>query len=476
MFTQSVLAEAQALAMSCAERGIAINSAADSFLDNLVNLSHNSLDTQCPSVDESGTRHERSGMYADPEIADATHMAFTDESAMAVAEIASRNIMVARTDALPLIESVMDQFEQIINPDIPYAYRRRSVVPVPFHPLWQSEYIVGIGDTYANGSEAGQIPAGLVLSADEEQFTNFLELTKTGLPQVDAQLETLLKGYEDEDLRRLFKATFSAGNLPVIRGPQSLSEGWINDQILIHVWARALGDKTPSKSSHNLASYRAGLSTVIERSGNNIWHINKIRQNCAEGKILVLAYAGDTIHVHSDIYTEWLKQENSGNCPEVILGASLMTGQLRPASGEDLTRMGPELVAKWNDYVSMSSRAEQENLNAQARVELFKLVRTHVDKRLADGLVAVYENSMAALNACVERLPTNFIKDPYCHVRDLVLDVFYTGTEVKLFVLAMDEIEDDDDDLDEEEIAFLATVNYMTDWAAGLLVAKSGQR
>jgi hypothetical protein len=475
MFNPSVLAEAQALATSTAERGIAINSAQESFLDNLVNLSHNSLDTQVVSMDEAGTRFERSSSYGDPELACATHTAFTDESALAVAEIASRNILVARTDALPLIGQVMEQFEQIINPDIPYAYRKRSVVPVAFHPLWSSEYVLGVGDTYADGGDAGQVPAGLILSADEEQFTNFLELTKTGLPAVDAQLANLLSGYEDEDLRRLFKDVFSGGHLPVVRGPYSLTEGWVNDQILIHVWARALADKSPSKSSHNLASYRTGLATVVERSGNNIWHINKIRSNCAEGGVIVLAYAGDTIHVHSDIYTEWLKQEGAGNCPEVVLGASLLTGQLRPATGAELTASGEALVAKWNDYVSMSSRTEQENLNAQARIELFRLIRTHVDKRLAEGLVPVYEDAMAVLNDSIERLKTNFIKDPYEPIRDIILDVFYAGTEVKMFVMAMDEIEEDDDDLEEEEIAFLAVVNYLTDWAACLLVKKSGQ-
>lgn len=473
MFPSSISNEAIALATSAAERGIAINSAADSFLDNLVALSKNGIDTMCPSMDAEGTRLDRTNEFANPQNVDAVHSQFTDEAAVSIGEIVSRNIMVARTDAIPLIKTIMEEFEQVINPDIPYAYRRRSVVPVPFHPIWQNNYVIEAGDTYADGVNAGQVPQGLILSTEEEQFTNFLELTKTGLPQVDKQLDELLKTYDDERLKELFKSCFTSGYLDTVRGPGSLSGAWINDQILLHVWARNLVDKHPEKSSHNLTAYQNGINIVLQRTGNNIWNINKIRQNCADGNVMILAYEGDQVMVHSDIYTEWLKK---GGSPEIVLGASLLTGQLRPSNGEELLAMAPALLAKWNDYVSVSSRTEQESLNAQARIELFRLIRNHVDRRKAEGLVAVYEDSMMRLNACIDRLPTNFIKDPYCFIRDMVLETFYTGTEVGMFIMNMDEICDDDDDLSEDEVAFLATVNYVTDWAAGLLVTKGGQR
>lgn len=469
MFPSSLMSEAIALASSCAERGLAINSAQESFLDNLVSLSHNAVDTSCQASDMDGARVDR--CYAFGEVEDGVHAQFSDTAALAVAEVATKNIMVARTDALPLIGEIMEAFEQVINPDIPYAYRRRAVVPVPFHPIWQSEYIVQAGDTYADGANAGQVPPGLVLSTEEEQFNNFLELTKTGLPQVDKLLEDLVSKYEDEQLKNLFRAVFCNGYLEAVRGPQSLTEGWINDQILVYVWARQLADMSPEKSTHNLPSYRAGISTVISRAGANIWNINKVRQNCAEGDILILAYAGDQVFVHSDIYTNWLKK---GGSPEIVLGASLLTGQLRPSSCADLTAMAEVLDAKWTDYVSITSRSEQENLNAQARVELFRIVRTRVDQRKQEGLVGIYEDAMATLNEMIGNLPTNFIKDPYPWVRNIVLGTFYTGTEVSLFVMSMDEIENDDDDLSEDEVAFLATVNYVTDWAAGLVVVKSG--
>ena len=471
MFPSSLMSEAINLATNCAERGIAINSAQDSFLDNLVNLTANAVDTSIPSLQTDGSRVERSQWIGDLDCD--VHAQFTDESALAVAEVVTRNIMVARTDALPMIKQVMEQFEQVINPDIPYAYRRRAVVPVAFHSIWQSPYVQEAANTYADGINAGQVPQGLVLSNDEEQFTDFIALSKTGLPDVDKQIASLLGKYEDNYLRGLFHSVFSAGQLPVVKGPGSLTEGWINDQILIHIWARNLQELTPEKSAHSLAGYRAGLSVALQRSGNNIWNINKVRQNCAEGDVLILAYQGDKVFVHADIYTDWLKTQ--GGSPEIVLGASLLQGVLRPSSCADLLTMAPALIQKWNDYVSLNSRSEQENLNASARIELFRIVRSLVDGRKADGLLGVYEDVLATLNEMTSSLPTNFIDKPYPFIRNIVLGTFYVNTNVPEFVMAMDEIAASDDDLSEDEVAALATINYVTDWGSKLVVTKAGQ-
>lgn len=473
MFPSALLSEAVSLATSAGERGIAINSAQDSFLDNLVNLTHNALDTSFASMDGEGSRNER--CWALGEVSCAVHSSFTDESVAAVAAIVQRNIMVARTDALPLIKSIMESFEQVINPDIPYAYRRKSVVPVPFHPIWSSSYVQDAANAYADGVNAGQVPQALVISVEEEQFTNFVELTKTGLPEVDKELESLLAKYDEQALKNLFHAVFSAGDLPVVKGPASLADGWINDQILVHVWARNLLEMAPEKSGHTLAGYKQGVSVVLERSGSNIWNINKVRQNCAEGNVLVLAYYGDQIFVHSDIYTQWLKADTALNRPETIMGASLLQGALRPSSCADLTAMAPALIARWNDYVSLTSRTEQESLNSQARIELFKIIRTKIDERKQEGLVGVYEDVMAILNEHIQALPTNFIDKPYSYVRNMVLSAFYVNTDVPLFVMAMDEIAQSDDDLSEDEVAALAIINYVTDWSADLVVIKRGQ-
>lgn len=472
MFQTHLVAEAVALAMAAAERNIAIDGHPNSFLDNLVGLSKNAVDTHFGSMNADGVRYDRSYMFADVE--DQTHAAFTDDTVKGIASVISNCMSAARSDALPLLKSVMEDLQQAINPDIPYAYRKRAVVPVAFHPLWSSEYIQDVANSYFDGLNSGQVPAGLILSTEEEQFNNFVELTKTGLPAVDAALADMLKKYDEKDLKELFKLTFTHGSLATVRGPGSLAEGnWINDQILIHVWARNLVDMAPSKSAHPLHAYQTGMATVVSRTGHNIWNINKVRQNCAEGKVLVLAYRGEEVYVHSDIYTEWLK---SGGSPEVLLGASLISGQVRPASIPELNSVAKELLEKWNQYVSMTSRSEQETLNASARIELFKIIRNRVDARREEGLIDSYEDTMLRLNELTTALPTNFIKDPYPHVRDVVLKTFYTSTDIPLFIYAMDEVACDDPELNEEEVATLAAINYVTDWICQLLTTKGGNR
>lgn len=471
MFPSFIVSEAIALATNAAERGIAINGHPNSFLDNLVGISKNAVDTNMTSVDTTGARYDRTYAYGD--VMDASHAAFTDQTVVDVGTVVANNQHVARSDALPMIKSVMESFQQVINPDIPYGYRKRAVIPVAFQPIWQSEYVQEIAQAYHDGATAGPIPTGLVLSLEEEQFSDFVALSKTGIASVDKLLEEMLSGYDVAYLVELFANTFAHGSMSVVRGPQSLCEGWINDQILIHVWARNLVEMAPSKSAHGLPGYRSGVAAVIARSGHNVWNINKVRQNCAEQNVVILAYTGEQVFVHSDTYTTWLKQ---GGSPEIILGASLLVGQLRPATGADLTTMAPALIEKWNNYVSITSRTEQESLNAAARTELFKVIRQKIYERKNANLLGSYDDAMLRLNDSIGVLPTNFIKNPYPFIRDVVLNTFYIGTDVALFVLAMDEVASDDPELNEEEVASIATVNYITDWMCKLLSIKDGNR
>lgn len=470
MFQSNVVAEAVSLGLNAAERNIAINGYPNSFLDNLVALTKNALDTSVQPIDSAGNRGDRTWALAD--IPDQTHCAFTDEAVRNVAKVVSSNMHVVRTDTIPLIRRAMDDLSKVINPDIPYAYRRRAVVPVAFHPIWQSEYIQDIASSYADGNAAGQVPSGLVLSPEDEQYQDFMALSRTGLSSVDKMLENLLGGYESRELQDMFRSVFTDGHLPAVAGPESLTGEWVNQVVLMHVWSQNMADMMPSKSAHNMHSYADGIMSVLKRTGHLIWNINRLRANCAEGNIVVLAYRGDETFVHSDIYTQWLK---AGGSPEIILGSSLLTGQLRPVTGTELLANGAVLLEKWNSYVSMTSRSEQENLNAMARVELFKIVRVIADERKAENLLGCYDEVMDRLNAAIALLPTNFIREPYCYVRDVVLATFYTGSDVPLYVAAMDEIECDDDDLPEEDIVVLATINYMTDWMCKLLTLRSGR-
>jgi hypothetical protein len=477
MFPTNLVQEAIALATNAAERDIAINGAPNSFLDTLIGLSKNALDTSSSSMDDAGQRYDRSDTFSHLECD--VHTAFADRDALASAKVIASNINTARNDAIPLIAGIMADFEKIINPDIPFAYRRRAVIPVQFNPIWSSEYVQNIAQTYATATGLGEIPQGLVLSNEEEQFTNFVELTKTGLSSVDGQLGKLLSSYEDNYLLQLFKDTFTHGSMRMVRGPDDLTDGWINDNILIHVWARNLSEMTPSKSAHGLPGYRAGITAVIARSGNNVWNINKLRENCATNGIMILAYQGDNTYVHSDIYTDWLKTKNAAGIkgsPEIILGASLLTGQLRPTKGEELLAQSVQLTEKWNNYVSMTSRSEQENLNSTARRELFILIRSRIDARLGEGLVGSYDEVILRLNDACDQLATNFIKNAYPAIRDVVLYTFYVNTDVPQFIMAMDEVCSDDDDLSEEEVASIATVNYVSDWMAKLLTIRGGSR
>lgn len=466
MLSSNAITEALALASSAVGQNYALNPIPNSFLETLTGYTQNELDCAY-KVGVSATERGwevLSNLQWDHEVT-SPHRVLFDDQAGAIAAVAQRNILTARTDAVPLIKEMFEHFNQVINPDIPYAYQRMEVVPVQFHPVWDNEYVATISNTFGTVLSKRQIPEGLILSYEDEAYKDYTELTKTGLPGVDKLLADALKGYTTERLDRLFQDVFRHGILPTFMVERF--DDCPTDVILVHVWANKLEEISPSASKYSLAAYREGLANIVEATGVDISRYLDRRRQFADRQRVVLAYQGDSrVLVNADTYAAFTKE---GGVPEIVMGAAIQNtsnGRTRPYDKADLLEQGPGLVKDWNSYVATTTRRTQEHLVSSARMELFKVIKEKIIERQATGLIDNVDCSIERLNLCLDDLPSNFVKNAYEHIRDIVVCVFYESTDVGNFVSALDDQFASDPEASNEDAEALATIDYLASWMA----------
>lgn len=451
---------------------VALNPFPNSFLDTLVGLTKNQMAMQDSSTAVLSGEAYSCGRSLE-EVAragtsDGQHLLHTtliDDQVDAITQVATRNIRLARTDAIPMIASVMEQLNQLVNPDIPYAYQKMEVFPMQYHPLWSSEWVQNVTKNFMNGYNTAPAARGIILSLEEEQYKNYLELTKTGLATVDGQLKQLLSAYNTEELDKLFASAFFEGYLPA---PSETNDVRLEDLLLVHVWAERLLELPPERSSLGKGSYEAALSNVIAATGFRMWEITNKRGQFAAQERLIIRYAGDKkVVVNGDLYAGWLK---AGGKPEMIMGAAVSNMSPKPFLVKDINVIGARLLTEWNSYVALTSKRDTESKLFMARGEFFKIIQRMIDERSDTGYLDSKDGAHDRLNSYMAALPSDFISDPYPFVRNAVIGIFYPESDILAFVSAMDDCCMKDKDISPDDAAVLATIEYLTSWICKFII------
>lgn len=471
MLTQESIVEGQALAGAIPAH-VALNPYPNTFFDTLVTLTKNDLDIQMTG--RPADARDGSSLYDSRDLDErlrsmnqvTPHTALVDSQVESAIKIVQRNIHLARTDAVPLICSVLDDLKQVINPDIPYAYQRMEVFPLSFHPVWDSEYISSQARDFDRADTPRDIPPGIIRSVEEEQYSNWLELSTTGLRQVDEQLAKVVQGYDTAELAALFRRTFHDGNSTFFVPERSWAK--LNDLVLIHVWAQKVLDRMPERSDLSRDQYRNAVSSIIAHSGIQMARALEARRMWKTQGRVVLDYDGkDRVVVNAETYQDFLK---AGGTPEVVMGAAVSGMVPKPILQKDLMGMGAELIKGWNGHVAITTRRDTESLMAAARSELFRIVRRRIEERASQNLVDNVESALERLNAGLELMHPRFARAPAVPVRDLICQVFYPAGDVGLYLEALDRNAEGDAQLTADEAATLALFDYLSSWISKFIV------
>lgn len=458
MFRESILSNSIAVANSIADRGIAVGPLPNTFLDTLVTLAKNEA-----AVNAAG--HSMADVKLNESPA-AQFNCVLDELVESSAQILIRTQMLARTDAIPMIRDVVTKLNQVVNPDVPYAYSSMAVDQFIYPEIWASEYLQSVARQWSSSSLADgeAVCRGLYKSFDEDFNGDFEKLSKTGLPEVDRMIGVILNRYSVQALREMFDGAFVEGWVPsVFRNDYRIEA---HDRLVLsYVWATNLKDpdNLPTRTDYSKVDYMNAITRFISVSGRHIDLVIKRREGDVRNERLVLDVSDTRVTVNGDTYPNWLK--NEGACPEIILGASVGTAEVGRMSGRELLTDADKHIKAWNGHVGNTEASRREDLKSVLRAEVFRLFAEIIESRLAEGLLVEKASVFTKLNELMR--VTNFnLKEPYWGVRELALELFYCDSDVGLFVRTMDELSKDDPSATEEDLPVLGTIYHVNRWIA----------
>lgn len=458
MFRETILSNSIAVANSLADRGVAIGPLPNTFLDTLVTLAKNEA-----AVNAAGHSFAEAKLNESPA---AQFNCVLDDLVESSAQILIRTQMLARTDAIPMIRDVVVKLNQVINPDVPYAYSSMAVDQFLYPEIWASEYLQSVARQWSLSDLANDqaVCRGLYKSFDEDFNGDFEKLTKTGLANVDKQLSEVLNRYSTEQLRNFFEDAFVGGWVPSV-----FRDDYRNEQhdrlVLAYVWATNLKDPSnlPSKTDYSKLDYNNAITKFISCCGRHIDLVLKRREGDVRNERLVLSTTDSRILVNGDTYPNWLKLD--GATPEIILGASVGSTEVGRMSGKELIEDAAVHIKAWNSHVNNTEAGRREDLKTSMRAEVFRLFAAIIEQRLADGLLNEKGSAFTKLNELI-RTTNIILKEPYWGVREIALELFYCDSDVGLFIRTMDELTKDDPSLNEDDLPVMATIFHVNRWIA----------
>lgn len=389
---------------------------------------------------------------------------------------------VTFNDAVPMIKSVMEKMQQVINPDIPVAYTTSEVEPVIYDPIWDSQFVM---DLAARGR--GLIPnsistGGMIKNPQEEAYADIGKLALTGLPSVDEQMSTILGRYKDVELSRLFDDVFNQGWLPGESPINLLTDGYQrNAWIIIYMWCRSLENLPPKDSAFSLENLRRNLILLEEKACTVIAGVEELRRMHSETELLVVNVQGRKVYVNNDLYVNYLSPEVGGTV-EAILGTilALPTTNRRQYTVKQVMDVKADLEKSWARHVSISTTEHGEKMVSVARRQLQLIFDGIAAERVVDGKLPKHslEVTLDKIVEEVNKMPADFIRDLHRWVFDIAANVFYPNSHVGKLLTCLREVGDAKEAEEKkgaaktsaEEVRVIAVINFMGDWLADSIV------
>lgn len=389
---------------------------------------------------------------------------------------------VTFNDAVPLIKTVMEKMQQVINPDIPVAYTTSEVEPVIYDPIWDSQFV---GDMTGRGRAVTQnsiTTGGMIRNTQEETYADLGKLSLTGLPSVDEELGVILRRYTDVELRRLFDDVFNQGWLPSQTASELLTDGYQrNAWIIIYVWCRTLENALPQDSAFTVDNFRRNLMLLEEKACLVVASIEELRRMHSESEVLVVGIQGRKVYVNNDLYISYLSPDVGGTV-EAILGTILLLGATnrRQYTKGQVMDAKADLEKAWNRHVSISSTEHGEKMLSVARRQLQLIFDGIAAERVVDGKLAKgdLEFTLDKIVKEVNELPADFLSDLHRWVFDITACVFYPDSHVGKLLTCLREVGDAKEaekkkganETSAEEVRVLAVINFMGDWLGDSII------
>lgn len=388
-----------------------------------------------------------------------------------------RTVYLTKTVALPIIEDLALAAENRFN-----EVTGGSGLALNILVDTQSEILAN--PTLVNAIEPFQIVAGpnteSVNVHDPRDSAQLVELIRVGYEDFDNEMQAWIGAHLSADIvSNVYHKVFSsAGTSTYMSNVFEGSAENYPEGLICFLLARGLILNPDENINMSAADYDKAMAMVSNYAAITVKRGMTKSTNADKYNRMVLRYPPQgqelsydrpeqgVIVVNKNVYESFLKE---GGSPEVVMGAYLA----------DRETDSTKLIVNRDQYLNLYN-ARLLKTRSDKRLTTITAMRNHLETALANEIVKIDMGTddvesiwtgikldavvaQANLRRGIDFLILEDLDDMYTTVRNLVLDVFFSETDVRKLITLIDANSKDHPD-DIKGAANVAVVDYIVDW------------
>lgn len=379
-----------------------------------------------------------------------------------------KNVVVPKV--LDIINKVTEQAQYSANRSL----NNIAVVPAHYATIWSNPNVLALIEPFADVAFEDHHPRSILTRMPTlEEATAWMV---TGASTVDADVLELLKANPNLPLEAVQGLFFEYSQTLLPFSKQVNPYNANQDRVLaIFLIARRLLSDIPDFAALSLNDHRSTLASIMSQAAAGANGIVRLRERNGKLNTLIRNYPTTDIslsvgngneiiiYVNGDVYSRWL---NDGGTPETIMGAFITDRKLAYQELLD-GRVGYEKA--WAQHLKIrSAYITEERFNRTAyalRSVLLAAIDTHDEPTLSKEIL---RNRMVEVLGDFHRRHLDHFAS---YIRDVVCKVFYAHTDVLVLLREMDSIKNANPEMDMNEVAILAGIEFIADWFSAQVIA-----
>lgn len=391
-------------------------------------------------------------------------------------EAIRRTAYLTKSVALPVIEDITERCEAKLNEVTGGVGLALNIVPDT-----QAEILVN--PVLTNAVEPFVAIAGPNTSTinvhDPRDSAQLLEIMRVGYDDFDKEMEAWMAAHLSSDLVvNVYKRVFSsaAGVSDMVNVFDGSADSY-PEALVCFLLCRGLVQNPDDNINMSAANYDSGMAMISNYSAMVVKRAMRHFARADKNERVVLRYPRQgqelsydnpeqgVIVVNKTVYDKFLAE---GGSPEAVMGSYLFD---RSDNKADLLENRDMYVKQYNTRVMKLRSDARLRAIITMRKTIERIVADEITRTLPDntdkGLWAGIDINQAAaqnnLRRGVDRLRLEDLDDMYSAIRDIVLNVFFSETDVPKLIELIDANSKDNEDNIKSAVN-VAIIDYIVDW------------
>lgn len=399
-----------------------------------------------------------------------------EEIAPIVAQAIGAVMSIARNQVNPMVRSVVQAVEKQLDDEGAVPETPLDVVPQYHHGIWKNPVL---SDMVSRYEETLQPPNNLMPLAIGTADVDLDAALKTGISDMDKDLEKLISAVGEVGLRELWDDFFAQGDRSTSLNSQLDSLGVVAPYqlILVHMLAVHFSNEVPDTEGVDLEAFQNYVASLRAATGRLIARRMTQLDRAIRTKRMVIHFPDDRdiqaltnegsrvrIVVNQMVYSRWLED---GGSPEILLGSALSD---KNTNYQGLLNDAERYKKVWVDYERMVRLARRNKTFNSLQAYVGSAIAKEINGLDLDTVPHTREQMHQDLTTHVSHMCATDVENLYETVRHILCNTIFKHTDALTILTEFDRLADQmDNDTDLREVATLVAINYATDWVAGMV-------